>query len=171
MNVLVKLLCSALLLVISLAPLAEPLDQIQTSRDWSVEASSARGAGIPIMVIFTAKSCGYCTQLRDQVLQPLLRQGALKNRVLIREFDIDSGGKITDFDGERIRSRIFVKRYDIYATPTVVLVDHLGRALTDPIVGFNGPEAYTEFLDHAISSAVMSLAALSPRHAANLTGN
>ena len=139
---------------VSLPPLAEPLDQIKTSRDWSVEASSARSAGIPIMVIFTADSCGYCTRLRDEVLLPLLQHGALKNKVLIREFDIDIGGKITDFDGERIRSRIFVSRYDIYATPTVVLLDSYGRPLTDPIVGFNGADSYTEFLDHAISSAV-----------------
>jgi thioredoxin-related protein len=170
-NAFVKLLGSALLLAFSLPPLAEPLDQIQTSRDWSVEASSARGAGIPIMVIFTADSCGYCTRLRDEVLQPLLRQGALKNKVLIREFDIDNGGKVTDFDGERIRSRIFVSRYEIYATPTVVLVDHLGRPLTEPIVGFNDADAYTEFLDHAISSAVMSLAALDPLHGSLLADN
>lgn len=160
MKAFVKLVCLVLSLTASLSLPAEPANQIKTSRDWSVEAANARKAGIPIMMIFTADSCGYCTRLRDEVLLPLLLHGALKNKVLIREFDIDVGGKITDFDGERVRSRVFVGRYDIYATPTVVLVDALGRPLTEPIVGFNGAESYTEFLDHAISSAVMSLAAL-----------
>lgn len=142
-------------------------DGISTSRDWSVEASQAKGAGIPIMVIFSTDSCPYCVRLREEVLKPLIKNGALKGKVLIREFNIDEGGKITDFDGERVRSGIFVSRYEIYATPTVVIVDYHGKQLTAPIVGYNEADSYTEFLDEAISSAVMSLAALySPQFAA-----
>jgi hypothetical protein len=89
-----------------------------------------------------------------------VRSGKLPNKVLVREFKIDRGGKIVDFDGERVRTRIFVKRYDIYATPTVVLVDYKGEPLATPIVGYNEPDAYTELLNESIVNATMTLAAL-----------
>lgn len=133
---------------------------ISTTGDWSMEALQAKSAGIPIMVIFSTDHCPYCVRLREEVLKPLIKNGALKGKVLMREFNIEDGGKITDFNGERIRARIFVSRYQIYATPTVVLVDHQGKPLTEPIVGFNEANSYTNFLDEAISSAVMSLASL-----------
>ena len=160
MNTLIKLACFASILALSTPIWSDSHYGISTSRDWSVEASQAKSAGIPIMVIFSTDHCPYCVRLREEVLKPLIQNGVLKGRVLIREFNIDEGGKITDFDGDRIRSGIFVSRYEIYATPTVVLVDHHGKSLTDPIVGFNEAGSYTEFLDEAISSAVMSLASL-----------
>ena len=166
MKTLVKLACLISLLGLITPVFPDSHDRIDTSRDWSVEASQAKSAGIPIMVIFSTEHCPYCVRLREEVLKPLIHNGVLKGKVLIREFNIEEGGKITDFDGERIRSGIFVSRYKIYATPTVVLVDHRGRQLTDAIVGFNEADSYTQFLDEAISSAVMSLASLQlPRFA------
>jgi len=148
------------MLVATTLALSDSHDIIRTSNDWSVESHQAKSAGIPIMVIFSTDHCPYCERLREEVLKPLIKNGALKGKVLMREFNIDEGGKITDFDGERVRTRIFVDRYAIYATPTVVLVNYRGQLLTEPIVGFNGADSYTSFLDDAISSAVMSLASL-----------
>ncbi|MCP5406535.1 MAG: thioredoxin fold domain-containing protein [Chromatiaceae bacterium] len=166
MKTLIKLACFISILALTSPGWSDSHYIINTSRDWSVEADQARVAGIPIMVIFSTDHCPYCVRLREEVLKPLIQNGALKGKVLIREFNIEEGGKITDFDGERIRSGIFVSRYSIYATPTVVLVDHRGRQLTEAIVGFNEADSYTHFLDEAISSAVMSLAAFnSPRFA------
>lgn len=69
------------------------------------------------------KDCGYCDRLKKEVLEPLVTRSELRSFARIRELDIDCGGKIRDFDGEKIRTRIFVKRYGIYATPTLLLVD------------------------------------------------
>ncbi|MCB1859524.1 MAG: thioredoxin fold domain-containing protein [Gammaproteobacteria bacterium] len=160
--------CVAFLLLMATCTLAisGPSHPTTSALDWSQEASLARASGLPIMVIFSADHCPYCARLKKEVLEPLVKSGRLKQRVILKEFNIDSGGKIIDFDGEPIRSRIFVKRYEIYATPTVVLVDYQGHPLTEPIVGFNGPDSYTEHLDDAINTAVMTLAALrSPRFA------
>ncbi len=144
--------------VISVA--AEPLTDIYTADDWATEASLAKRAGVPLMVVFSTDDCSYCVRLKNQVLMPLVKKGKLSKKVLLREFNIDVGGKITDFDGERVRSRVFVSRYDIYATPTVVLVDYDGEPLATPIVGYNEPDAYTEQLNETIDSATMTLAAL-----------
>jgi len=168
---LIKLACFISILAVTAPIWSDSHNGISTSRDWSVEAAQAKGAGIPIMVIFSTDHCPYCVRLREEVLKPLIQNGALKGKVLIREFNIEEGGKITDFDGERIRSRIFVSRYKIYATPTVVLLDHHGKPLTEPIVGFNEADSYTNFLDEAISSAVMSLASLHGPRIAGLQWN
>ena len=104
----VRLLSVVLLLVTAnLSVAAEPAVIVQTD-DWESEANQARQSGVPVMVVFSAENCPYCDRLKTEVLAPNLQQGQFARRVHIREFDIDRGGKITDFDGEPIRGRIFV---------------------------------------------------------------
>lgn len=160
MNVHTRLFVIFLALVLGGIAAAGSLDQIDVADDWETEASAARKAGIPLMVVFSTHDCTYCVRLKNQVLAPLVKSGKLPNKVLVREFKIDRGGKIVDFDGERVRARIFVKRYDIYATPTVLFVDYKGEPLASPIVGYNEPHAYTELLSENIDNATMTLAAL-----------
>jgi thioredoxin-related protein len=109
------------------------------------------------MVVFSTDYCPHCDRLKAEVLTPRLQQGLFKQRVRIREFNIDSAGKITDFDGDPIRGRIFVKRYNVFATPTVVLLDYSGNPLTSPLVGFNNREDYTDHLEEEIDSALKYL--------------
>ena len=82
----------------------------------------------------------------------------IAGRVHITEFDINRGGKVVDFDGERVRSGVFVARYDVFATPTVLLLDHQGHRLTDPLVGYDASEEYTHRLEDAITEAGIGLA-------------
>ncbi|MCW8920482.1 MAG: thioredoxin fold domain-containing protein [Sedimenticola sp.] len=121
--------------------------------DWSLEASTASKGNKPIMVVFSSDRCNYCDLLNQQVLNPLLKSGDLANRVHLREFKIDRSGKVVDFDGDPIRSHIFVSRYNIYATPTVLLLDQNGNILGEPIVGFNNPVTYKILLDKTIQQA------------------
>ncbi|MEJ2590631.1 MAG: hypothetical protein P8178_04365 [Candidatus Thiodiazotropha sp.] len=72
---------------------------------------------------------------------------------LIREFDINAGGKLTDFDGERIRSRQFKRRYGIFATPTLLILDPDGKLLSDPIVGYNSAGEYRQLLEQSLLQA------------------
>ncbi len=129
----------------------------QPVTDWSREAAQARSADLPILVIFTADDCHYCEQLKRQVIEPGIHGGPLQGKALVREFDIHRGGKITDFDGDRIRSRIFVNRYQVFATPTVVILDGSGAPLTEPLVGFDDAESYRERLSQALDNALIAL--------------
>ena len=150
----VQYLCIALLLaLITGLAMATPPKQILPGDDWAAEASAAQSDGTPIMLVFTADNCSYCERLKRELLKPLLQTGQLSGSVRLREFNIDHGGKIVDFDGERIRSRIFVDRYKIFATPTVLLLDQQGNALAPPIVGFNNAENYRVLLTQAIEQA------------------
>jgi len=140
-------------LLISGGVYSDSSTDILTTDDWSAEAAEARKFGAPIMVLFTDEDCGYCERLKKEVLEPLVRRGELSSFARILELDIDRGGKIRDFDGEKIRTKIFVKRYGIYATPTLMLVDYQGEPLGTPVVGFNGGEGYISHLEYFMDVA------------------
>ena len=160
-------LCSILLLQLSTGLVAAPsVGNILPAEDWAEEGLQAQSAGLPIMLVFTSGDCSYCERLKNELLEPLLQKGELDKSVRVREFSIDRGGKVIDFDGERIRSRVFVDRYKIFATPTVVLLDHNGNTLSSPIVGFNSADSYIKLLGQVIDSAQPVPAALKLTHAA-----
>lgn len=144
----------AILILALLAPsaFAEP-----PAIDWSDVSASARRHHRPILVVFSADTCSYCVKLKHEVIEPLSQDPEDGQQLLIREFDINTCGKITDFNGEAIRSRQFKRRYDIFATPTLLILDADGHLLTDPLVGYNSASEYRELL-HA--SLVTSYAAL-----------
>ncbi len=125
-------------------------------------ANASRDSGRPIMMVFGAEECGYCERLKQDVLTPMARTGALDEQVLLREMDIHRGGKIKDFEGNRVRSRVFVRRYQVYATPTVVLLDAKGNELTRPIVGYSDAADYSARLEKAIGEAARALHGQSP---------
>ena len=137
------------LLILSLVTHAALAGSPATTRDWSEVSHTARQRHSPILVIFSAETCGYCTRLKQEVIEPM----SGRTEPLIREFDINAGGKLTDFDGERIRSRQFKRRYGIFATPTLVILDPDGRLLTDPIVGYNSAGEYRQLLKQSLLQA------------------
>ena len=127
---------------------ADSATDLLVTDDWGAEADEARRFGTPIIILFTDEGCGYCKLLKKEVLEPLMNGGDLGIVARVRELDIDRGGKIRDFDGEKIRTRMFVDRYGVYATPTLMMVDYRGEPLGAPIVGFNGRDGYLPYLEH-----------------------
>ncbi|MEJ2692558.1 MAG: thioredoxin fold domain-containing protein [Candidatus Thiodiazotropha sp.] len=125
--------------------------------DWSDIADKARRQHRPIVVVFSTDTCGYCVKLKREIIEPLSCDPAEGDHLLIREFDIHAGGKMTDFNGESIRSRQFKRRYNIFATPTLLILDADGQPLAAPLVGYNSASEYRELL-HA--SLVTSFEAL-----------
>jgi len=78
-------------------------------------------------------------------------------------FKRGTGGKITDFDGDRLRARLFLSRYEIFATPTLLFLGPDGRPLAEPIVGYNDPSSYRALLTDRLSRAQTALEAGSNR--------
>jgi len=123
-------------------------------RDWDLASAEAREKNLPIAIVFVADHCGFCERLQETFLDPLKRDGTLSDRALVHSFDINATGKVTDFDGERLRTPHFVRRYGVFATPTIVLVSPDGTLLGDPLVGFNSPEEYSGLFDTALAGAL-----------------
>jgi thioredoxin-related protein len=146
-------LISIFLLVSSTLSLADPLN---THTNWADTSSLARQNHTVIMVVFESEGCGYCTRLKREILEPLSHK-TKSNLPLIKEFDIYSGGKVTDFNGDLIRSRQFKERYEIFAVPTLLIVDADGKLLADPIVGYNSQEEYEILLHDSLMASYDAL--------------
>jgi thioredoxin-related protein len=131
-------------------------DSTKSTRDWAGLSNIARETHLPILVVFNADTCGYCQRLKNEVIEPLTHDTDLK-LPLIREFNIHSSGKIIDFNGDPIRSRLFKKRYNIYAIPTLMILDAEGNPLTDPIVGYNSQDEYLELLRTSLVASFQAL--------------
>jgi thioredoxin-related protein len=150
----VKADCCPLLLIwllfVSGEVISDSTSNVSPTQDWSAESVEARKSAIPIVILFSKADCSYCERLKKEVLEPLANRKQA-GFARIRELDINRGGKITDFDGEKIRTRIFVKRYGIYATPTLILVDYQGNSLGTPIVGYDNREDYIDDVEYFLN--------------------
>jgi len=135
-----------------------------STRDWNLVADIARTSHAPVLVVFTDADCGYCARLKSTVLDPLRDQISSEVTPLVREYRMNTEGKILDFDGTKTRARTFLRRYGVYAVPTVVLVDANGQPLGEPIVGFDNTYDYRELLNARLAMAreILQERALSP---------
>jgi thioredoxin-related protein len=131
-------------------------DPAFSTQDWADLSDIAHERHSPILVVFNAETCSYCQRLKHEVIEPLT-QKADQQLPLIREFDIYSSGKIIDFNGDPIRSRQFKKRYNIYAVPTLMILDPDGNPLADPIVGYNSQDEYLELLRTSLVASFQAL--------------
>jgi thioredoxin-related protein len=148
-------LIALLLILLSLA--AAAADRSASAIDWSDVGQTAREHHSPILVLFSAESCSYCIRLKKEIITPLSEEESADHHLLIQEFDINAGGKVIDFDGDPIRSRKFKKRYGIFATPTLLILDSEGRLLTEPIVGYNSASEYKELLNASLVTSYREL--------------
>jgi len=151
-----SLLLIALLSLTRLA-LSADLPPLRSTSDLAADAALAKQTGVPVMLVFDSEDCKFCQRMKDEVLRPGINNGQFDHRVILRELDIDAGGKLTDFDGAPIRNRMFVSRYEVYATPTVILLGYRGELLSAPIIGYNGAEKYQHLIDDAIEHARIAL--------------
>lgn len=141
-----KLLTLATLVLFSISPLVSADPGKSSQQDWSQIARQAELAQLPLLVLFTADECAYCERLKQEVLKPLLRQEKPHRLAVFREVDINTGGKMIDFNGESIRSRLFKDRYQVFATPTLLILNAHGDPLANPIVGYNSQDEYLNLL-------------------------
>ncbi len=133
------------------------ISEIERAHDMAKASDEARTTGVPVAVLFVSRYCLYCERLKAEYLLPKLKNGGLEKRIVIRELDINNYRKVTDFDGERTRSRIITRRYDISATPTLVFLDYRGKELTRPIVGYS-LESYQSRVERALEDSNAALA-------------
>jgi thioredoxin-related protein len=133
--------------------------QLEMTRDLAADAASARAARLPVMLVVTREDCAYCARLKRQVLSPMLQSGDYSDSVLMRELVIDPVMPVTDFDGRQTDSAAIAERLDATLSPTILLLDPLGRSLEPPIRGISNLEFYGYYLDAAIARALAALRA------------
>ncbi len=126
--------------------------------DWAKVGAEARERGLPVALLITGPDCGYCERLRQEFLEAPATRGTLEQGAVTQEISRDEGGKVTDFDGERIRTRLFLARYGIFATPTLLFLSPEGEMLAPALVGFNGARNYGDLVAKRMNRAHANLA-------------
>ncbi len=120
------------------------------------DAKIAEQKKIPILLLFTQQSCGYCEIVRSDFLRPMLLNRDYDNRVLIRQIEYD-GDDVIGFDGNKITMDSFMESYNIGFTPTVIFLDSSGKELTEQIIGITTVHYYGGFIDDNIALALKKI--------------
>lgn len=114
----------------------------------------AQEKGIPVLLEFTMHGCPFCEEVENEVLRPMLISGDYDNKVMVRNVMIDEDTVITDFNGEEITYEELASRYNVFVTPTLVLVHGDGKSMDIEMVGVTTIDFYAAYLDQAIDEAL-----------------
>lgn len=128
--------------------------ELPPANDLARSAAEARARKIPLLVAFMQESCPYCAVARDDYLIPLLSDSKWKDRVLIREIDVDRSIPMRNFSGESLTHREFAKQHGVRRVPTLIVFDADGKPAAPPISGLLADEFYRLYIEQAIEAGL-----------------
>jgi thiol:disulfide interchange protein len=128
---------------------------IATARDLSADGAAASAR--PLVVLFSASYCGYCTAVKEEFFNHLEDDPRYRGKVTLREVVIDSETPMVDFTGNRLTHREFARENGVVLVPTVRFLDGRGAELARPMVGVVTLDYYGWYLDQRIAAARESL--------------
>lgn len=158
-KILPRVLVAAILALLTAASPAQNGNGLPYGEDFAALAQQARERRAPIMIAFTQATCPYCWIARRDHLVPMHVSAELRDRVIIREIEVDSNRRLRDFEGRTVTQKEFSRRYQVERVPTVIVVDGRGELLAQPIVGLLADDFYRLYLQQAIEAGLYKLRA------------
>ncbi len=134
----------------------EFVETVKLTTDLQADAKLAQQKAIPILLLFTQQSCGFCELVRSDFLRPMLLNRDYDSKVLIRQIEFD-GDDVVGFDGKKITMDNFTNHYNVGFTPTVIFLDSNGKELTEQIIGITTVHYYGGFIDDNIDLSLQKL--------------
>ena len=129
---------------------ARAADGLVHARNFQADARTAAQRRVPILVVFTSPTCGYCARVKREYLVPMHQDPAYRSRVIIREVTVDATAPLTGFDGTSTTEGAFAAAHKVFMVPTVKVFDTLGNDASEAIVGLLSPDYYFGYLEAAI---------------------
>ena len=155
---LMKRMCAALLLSgLSIGP--TQAGAVRIASDLQQDASTSRQANLPILLIYTAKYCHYCDEVKAGVFNPIAADPAYRERLVLREVRIDSNRRLVGFKGNVTSHRSFATDRGITIVPTLEFLDSAGLQVSRPLIGVSIPDYYGAYVDSGIEQAIRKLRA------------
>ena len=154
-----RLLVAAILACATHASLAQSAGQLPRVDDFTVLAREAHARRAPIVIAFVRASCVYCAIAKRDYLVPMHRDAKWRERMIMREVDLDRRATLRGFDGKATFPSDFSRLFGVRRVPTVVVVDHRGTLLAPPVVGLLSEDFYGFYLEQAIEAGVAKLRA------------
>ena len=155
-RILRRCLVPALLTVSAFATAAG--NDLPAAVDLRAEATQAKRAGGPLIVVFSRAECRYCETVKRDYLKPLEKNPNF-NGVVIRQINQDSDAAMTDFRGKKTTQASFASAEKISLVPVVAFYGPNGKVLADPLVGAGLPDFYQSYLEDAIAKSTAALKA------------
>jgi len=150
-------LFTILLAILLSLPLAAADVMLTDLTDLETDAVRASDKDVPILVMFSASYCGYCSIVKDDFLKPMLLSGEYSDKVIIRVLEIDGDNDIRDIDGKLIDPAEIADRYNVQLTPTLAFVDADGNELSEKMIGLTTVDFYGGYLDESINRSLMQI--------------
>ena len=125
--------------------------------DLTVIASQSDKEKLPILLMFFAEDCEYCERLEQDIINPMLVHGDFNNRVIVRKVLIDQFDTLTNFAGVITDSDEFANQRGIQVTPTLQFVDSNGQELVPQVIGYQGPDFFSAYLDDALGGSLQKI--------------
>jgi len=131
--------------------------QLTELTNFKADAAEAKAKKLPILLMFSASYCGFCTIVKEEFLKPMKISGDYTDKVIVRILELDSGDDVIDIDGKQIPAVDIAQRYKVYLTPTLIFIDSNGKELVQQMVGVTTVDFYGGYLDDAINSSLTQL--------------
>lgn len=151
-----SILAALFCVLISAGPSTAVANDVEPAFDLQRLYSSAEDQRV-LLLLVSQPGCHYCEQIREDILQPMLASGLYDKTTLIREIKIYAGKSLRDFNGKEVDATGFAKRYNAWATPTLLFLNRNGEEIAEKMVGINTPEFYGYYVDKSLETAQASL--------------
>jgi len=145
---------TAFAITIGAAPAAA---QLLPADDLAQTAAEARARRAPVLIAFMQQSCPYCAVAQRDYLIPLQANSQWKNRVLVREIDVDRSTPMRDFAGAATTHREYARSLGIKRVPTLIVFDADGQRVAPPITGLLADDFYPLYIEQAIEAGLVRM--------------
>ncbi len=100
------------------------------------------------------QTCPYCAVARRDYLVPLLSDAKWKDRVLIREIEVDRSTTLRDFNGAATTHRAFARKHGASRVPSLLVFDADGQPVAAPITGLLADDFYRLYIEQALEAGL-----------------
>lgn len=128
--------------------------QLLPADDLAQAAATAKARRAPVLIAFMQQSCPYCAVARRDYLAPLQTDPKWKNRVLIREVDVDRSTTMRNFAGAATTHREYARSLGVKTVPTLIVFDANGERVAPPIIGLLADDFYRLYIEQAIEAGL-----------------
>lgn len=143
-----------LLIALAIFCTAANADAVPLASDLETDGRQAIAGAKPVVVLFSASYCGYCTAVKTEFFQHLEQDARYRSKVILREVVIDGADSLRDFGGNTVSHGEFADRHGVHLVPTVRFFDGAGVELAEPMVGVSTMDFYGWYLDLRIRRSI-----------------
>jgi len=147
----------ALFLILPASASGDSQVRLVEVKNLAADARLAHSREMPILLLVSQDHCPFCTQIKREILHPMIISREYEGRLLMREIFIDFGSRVIDFNGNERDSSQFTGSYGVYLTPTLLFLGPDGKELAERIVGIQTPELFFYYVDNAVQDAITAL--------------